>query len=336
MYTIHFLVNIFSDGLAKKIFLASTVLCATNSIIYLVYSLQTNTMIDMVISSMMIAFSLLLFFYYIAYIAYKPKPVVKIRKGLRYITEAEQWVNKKKRNKNFEKELEKELQNDPRFGQEFVYKQGHKISRQQLRRRFNEKRESKLRQQRTLDKKIDDLVKLGEIKDIPERQQRDKQLQNTLLADPTFVQQVVTVVKDKNRMSEDASNKEVLQAIVQEKKPLLKQETEKMLTLFGEPIRRPQQVEKQFFDKLSTNLSTIKSELVKKNERLNQEKFTDSFLNEIKNTDSYRWFKNKVKTQKTTDKDLLHSYIHDTMNLLKERDRRFAKSNRLKSRRPRR
>lgn len=325
MYTIYFLVRIFFEDVAKKIFLGATVLCATNSIVYLISSLQNNTIVDTVVSSLMIALSLLLGYYYIAYLMNKPRPVSKVRKGLRYITAAEQWVNKNKRNKDFDKLLDKKLERkDQRFGEEWVYSPGNKISSQQLRQRINQMRVAKLMKERTLDKKIQDLTQLARLYGIPNKQKREKKLDRLMSEDPTFAHQIVANVKSDD-MPQNATDKKVLKTIAEQGIPVRKQALNQMLTIFGQPVKKDQQMQRQFFEKLSTDLSDTKQKLFKNKQPFQSEKFIDSFLNQIKDKDASIWFKEKVRTQGTTDKDLMRAYIKNIMKAKRD-ERRSAVS----------
>jgi len=321
MYTIYFLVRIFSDDLAKKIFVGATFLCGTNSIVYLISSLQNKTIVDTVVSSLIIAISILLGYYYIAYLMNKPRPVTKVRKGLRYITAAEQWVNQNLRNKDFDKLLDKKLKRtDQRFGEEWVYSPGNKISSQELRQRINQMRVDKLRKQRTLDKKIQDLTQVARLYNIQNKQKRDKQLNNLLSQDPTFAQQIIANVKSDD-LPQNTTNKKVLETIVEEGIPVRKQKLNEMLTLLGEPVKKDQQLQRQFFEKLSTDLSNVKENLIKKKKRFNQDQFIGSFLQQIQGKDPSIWFKEKVRTQGTTDRDLMSAYIKNIMKAKRDEHR---------------
>lgn len=94
MYTIYFLLRIFAENLAKQIFLGATMLLITSSVLYLLYSVQNKIVADIVMSSVMLGVGLFIAYYYIVYIMKKPKPIPKVRKGLRYITAAEEWLEK--------------------------------------------------------------------------------------------------------------------------------------------------------------------------------------------------------------------------------------------------
>jgi hypothetical protein len=281
--------------------------------------------VDTVVSSLIIAVSLWLGYYYIAHLMNKPRPVAKVRKGLRYITAAEQWVNENLRNKDFDKLLDKKLRRtDQRFGEEWVYSPGHKISSQELRQRINQMRIAKLRKQRTLDKKIQDLTQIGKLGRIQNKQKRNKKLDRILSQDPTFAQQIVANVRSDD-MPQNATNKKVLETIVEQGMPVRKQTLNQMLTMFGQSVKKDQQLQRQFFETLSTDLSDTTEKLMKKKQRFEPEKFIDRFLQKIQGKDPSIWFKEKVRTQGTTDRDLMDAYIKNIMKAKRD-ERRSAVS----------
>lgn len=340
MYTIYFLLRIFAESFAKQVFVGATMLLITNSVLSLLYFVRNKSIADIVFSSVMLCVGLLLAYYYIAYLMNKPKPVAKVRKGLRYITTAEEWVDKNMYNRNFEKQLEKRLRSDKRFGEDWVYEQGSRISPQELKQKINEMRVSKLRQQRTLDKKIEDLKTIAQLREKPARQ-RTRELNNLLLENPTFAQQVVQAVKNKipqtfseTMVDQNKQNQETLKTILQE--PILEQPLNKMLSVFGQSTKSDQQSQIQFFEKLQSDLAKTRETSIKQGKPFRSDQFNNKFLSNIEGKDPSIWLRKTAKLENMTDKQLLNVYtskiLSDMRTEQRARARKIASSNRRRRR----
>lgn len=322
MYTIYFLLRIFTENVAKQVFLGATILLITNSVLYLLYSVRNKMVADIVKSSIMIAIGLLLAYYYIMYIMNKPKPVQKVRKGLRYITVAEEWLDKNLHNRDFEKQLARKLKTDKRFGQEWIYQERSTMSPKELKQKIHEMRLSKLREKRTLDKKIDDLKTIAELRSKPTTQ-RIRELNTLLLENPTFAQQVVQVVK--SEMEPQSNPKKILKTIVQEQEPILEQPFHKMMTLFGQSIKSDQETEGQFFEKLGSNLVAKREQSIKEGKPFRLDQFHDKFLRDIKGKDSSIWLHKTANLENMTDKQLLNVYTSKILSDIRTKQRARAR-----------
>lgn len=327
LYTVYFLLRIFTENIAKQVFIGATMLLITNSVLYLIYSVRNKNVVNIVMSSIMMAVGLFLFYYYIAYIMNKPKPIPKIRKGLRYITEAEQWIEKNMKNPDFEKQLAEKLKMDKRFGQDWIYPEGSILSPQKLKQKIREIRVSKLRDERTLDKMIADLEKIAELRSKPSKQ-RTKELNTLRSEDPTFAQQVIQAVK--SEMPQQPKSQTVLKTILQE--PILEQPLNNMLTMLGKSVKNDQELQAQFFEKLGSDLVATRAKLIKQKKPFLPDQFHDKFLSEIKGKDPSIWLHRTANSENMTDKQLLDVYtskiLSDIRSEQKDRARKVASSRR--------
>lgn len=201
------------------------------------------------------------------------------------------------------------------------------MSPKELKQKIHEMRLFKLREQRTLDKKIDDLKTIAALRSKPKRQ-RTRELNTLLLENPTFAQQVVQVVK--NDMEPQSKPQKILKTIVEE--PILEQPLHKMLTIFGQSVKGDQATQAQFFEKLGSDLVATREQSIKQRKPFRPDQFNDKFLRDIKGKDPSIWLRKTANLENMTDKQLLNVYtskmLSDIRNEQRVRARKIASSRR--------
>lgn len=299
----------FVAAVGKILFVAATILLITNSVFSLIYSVGNKSIANIVFSSMMLCVGLLMAYYYVNRVMKKPKPITKD-------TTVEEWVEKNIHNRDFQKQLEKKLRSYKRYGKD------SKISKRELRKKFNEIRVSKLRQQRTLDKKIGDLKTIAQLRSKPTKQ-RTRELNTLLLENPTFAQEVVQAVKSEMPQTSLEQNKKTLKTILQE--PILEQPLKKMLSVFGQSTKNDQQSQAQFFEKLETNLAKTRATSMKEGKPFRPDEFSDKFLNKIEGKDPSIWLRKTATSENMTDKQLLNIYTSKIISEKRAEERARAR-----------
>lgn len=315
LYAVYVIVQMFSSSLAKKLFILTNILFLINSILYVIYAVQTRSASDIFFSIVMICFVGVAFFFYFWQSRQQEAP--RVHKGIfrASITPYEDWVQKNLKNKNFEKQLERKLRQDKRFGRGWVYKKDEERP-SNLKDLIIQQRLSKLRQQRTLDTKINDLTVLAQLRSQPDKQEKIK---DALLQNPTFVQQLVD---KKQTIVDDLASK-----------PIRKEQLEKMLDLFPMSRKQQDQLQDEFFGKLRKSVIAERDRSMKTKSKFDFPTFRESFLKQIDKKDPSIWLSKTAVLEKKSIPDLLDDYVKDTLKTIRQEQRSVARSV-ARSRRP--